>query len=531
MRQIEQGNGEAQDVARDLLDDLEPSLVLVVGIAGARPSDDITLGDVVVSTRVYDYCVEARKPDSVEYSTTGGPIGKALAAGVVNLSARDELRGWSDNLPRQPRVQWGASGQIKGPKKWRDELADSLKFHFGRRGKPRKSIFVSGAIASSDRLVKDPTLLIDWLKTARHVLAIEMEAAGVYRAARERCPMLAIRGISDIVGLKRDEDWTAYACRSAAAFTRAYLQTQPVAVKSDEVPNADGNSVRKPAPLATTEVFVNLARLSEFPSTVYVAPAKVGTLKQAWAKLLKDPRDHIPRAWALQNKMLYSFNDPSSAPLRKIADATATEEHSAVDLAQSSDPEKRRLFVQLLNGALRDDLGIMGVRYFHDDQVFAFFGRLKEEPRTVKYRNVRQESTMTVVFHYPFETKKDGRSKKSVLLRHLCFQGRFRWLDGEWYLEINPTYRFTFDGKAKHFVHETRLKGIKRLEGNRAVLSQVLLWCDLLARSHAATTESRRLLHFNKIPPFVLAAPAMGEAQRPVTRNPTDPFQPNEAQL
>jgi hypothetical protein len=48
----------------------------------------------------------------------------------------------------------------------------------------------------------DPELLIPWLRTARDLRAIEMESAGVYRAVRGRCPMLAIRGISDIVGLK-----------------------------------------------------------------------------------------------------------------------------------------------------------------------------------------------------------------------------------------------------------------------------------------------------------------------------------------
>src|SRR5580692_12317595 len=61
LRQIEQGNGEAQEAARDLIDDLQPSLLLVVGIAGGLPSDDITLGDVVLSTRVHDFSVEARK--------------------------------------------------------------------------------------------------------------------------------------------------------------------------------------------------------------------------------------------------------------------------------------------------------------------------------------------------------------------------------------------------------------------------------------------------------------------------------------
>jgi hypothetical protein len=73
-----------------------------------------------------------------------------------------------------------------------------------------------------------------------------MEAAGVYRAARGRCPMLAIRGISDIVGFKRDEDWIAYACRSAAHFARAYLRTTPV------TPSSLGTALREPSRKTTT---------------------------------------------------------------------------------------------------------------------------------------------------------------------------------------------------------------------------------------------------------------------------------------
>ena len=40
---------------------------------------------------------------------------------------------------------------------------------------------------------------------------------------------MTIRGISDIVGLKRDERWTAYACQTAAAFTYAFIMTEPIA--------------------------------------------------------------------------------------------------------------------------------------------------------------------------------------------------------------------------------------------------------------------------------------------------------------
>ncbi len=85
------------------------------------------------------------------------------------------------------------------------------------------------AIASSDRLIKDADILQVWLKVARQVQAVEMESAGVYRAAQGRqVPVVAIRGISDVVGFKRHADWTEYACHSAASFTLAFLRARPI---------------------------------------------------------------------------------------------------------------------------------------------------------------------------------------------------------------------------------------------------------------------------------------------------------------
>jgi len=241
LRQSEQGNGEAQDAARDLIEDLGPDLVLVVGIAGGLPSDDVKLGDVVLSTRIQDFTVEARKAgEDPTYATAGGPIAKALATRISNLAGREtELGDWTTDLPPQPAVIWTRKGQLYGPLAWRRELRAKLEYHYGKGSTPRAPAYVAGPIASSDRLVKDPVLLFPWIATARNILAVEMESGGVFRAARERCPMLAIRGISDIVGLKRADAWTKFACASAAAFTRAFLHTRPIPVRSSPIATAD----------------------------------------------------------------------------------------------------------------------------------------------------------------------------------------------------------------------------------------------------------------------------------------------------
>jgi serine/threonine protein kinase/nucleoside phosphorylase len=234
LRCIEQGNGEAQSAAHDLLEDLNPQWLIVVGIAGGVPSGEFGLGDVVVSTRIHDFSVEAVLHErGAEYALAGGPVDKRAAAVAANLPAlKAELGNWSSTeaitvkRPAVPTVESVHSGDwLYGDDEWRGKVRQALSHHAGRT----QPLVTGGAIASSDRLIKDTEILIVWMKMVRQILAIEMESAGVYRAAYgQQVPTLSIRGISDVVGLKRDPAWTQYACYTAAAFALALLRTRPI---------------------------------------------------------------------------------------------------------------------------------------------------------------------------------------------------------------------------------------------------------------------------------------------------------------
>jgi len=515
LRQIEQGNGEAQEAARDLIDDLQPSLLVVVGIAGGLPSDDISIGDVVLSTRVHDFSLEARKfEEATTYNVGGGPIAKSIAAGVANLGAREEELGeWWSELPSKPPVNFSPS-KLYGPTRWQRDVRDKLQVHYGKGVEERPPTFAAGPIASSDRLVKDPKLLFPWIASARGILAIEMESAGVHRATRERVPMLSIRGLSDIVGLKRQDAWTKYACASAAAFTRAYLRTRPVPLREQpkemEAPVSSVHQIAREKgehrAAKIEESFANLIPLRHFPDTLYVAPALCKTRKHGWFLLNKRAprknRDYVPSAWTVFESNLYSLVDPERSRLKTIIDVGGLEQFDAREWAFSAEDAKRRLFVSLLNFALREDLWSQGVRYYPDQDVHAFMGRPDEPPRQLKYANVKVRSTATVVAHYEHEAKS---GKSYPYLRHNAFQGRFRLFEAAWYLEITPTYRFTRNGKDLDRYHEDRLSGIKRLERNRSVLSQLLQWQAQL-RSPWTRVDHRRLLEFGPLISFRFAS-------------------------
>lgn len=516
LRQIEQGNGEAQEAARDLIDDLHPSLLVVVGIAGGLPSDDISLGDVVLSTRILDFSVEARKfQEHTTYNVGGGPILKSIAAGLANLGAREsELGNWWEELPPKPSVSWAPS-RLYGSTTWRRRVRETLKSHFGKGLPAKPPTFKAGPIASSDRLVKDPKVLFPWITTARDILAIEMESAGVHRASRDRTPMLSIRGLSDIVGLRRHDAWTKYACASAAAFARGYLRTRPVPIRESSKPqeisvSGPGHDESRQEPrqklTETDEGFANLIPLSHFPGTLYVAPAVRKTKEQSWALINKGVHakstDRVSGAWGIYEKNLYSLVDPERSRLKRIIEIGGLEQFDTGEWAFSIDEGKRRLFVRLLNAALRDDLWAQGVRYDKEQDVYAFMGWPDEPPRRLKYGNLKLRSTATIVSHYEAKPK-SGKVYK--YLRHGAFQGRFRFLGEQWYLEITPTYRFTRNGKDLDRFHEQRLSGIKRIERNRSVLSQLLLWQAVL-RAPWIRADRPRLLEFAPLVSFRFAS-------------------------
>lgn len=90
----------------------------------------------------------------------------------------------------------------------------------------RPPLFETGTIASSNSVIRDIDVFVQWLQTARTILAVEMEAAGVYQATQRiqyQYPVMAIRGISDIIGFERDNKWTKYSCQTAAAFAYSFV--------------------------------------------------------------------------------------------------------------------------------------------------------------------------------------------------------------------------------------------------------------------------------------------------------------------
>ena len=215
----------------------------------------------------------------------------------------------------------------------------------------------------------------------------------------------------------------------------------------------------------------NLLPLELWPPSISIAGTDCRTTREVWAAL-REAGGGADAGWLLWEKKLFSFHDLGKPPWPAVCDQGTLEEFSTSEWAESNDTQRQRIYTQLLNQTLKAQLS-PEVRFWPQEECYAIQGK----PHKQSYRSIHRTSKITVISHY-LSTSKDGR--KFERFRHLAFRGQFRRFDDQWCLEITPTYRFTSDGFNLDRFHEENLRGIKRLEGNRAVLRSVLFWAHYL---------------------------------------------------
>jgi len=242
LRCLEQGPVMATTVTRNFIDDLQPRWLLLVGIAGGVPGNEFTLGDVMLASRLHDFSVSASvQGQGTELNVGGGRIHPDAAALLADIPGAEELEGWNTEdyiAMKKPVVEPAADLMDKsyyGNDEWQKKVLNSLMHHFPSDEPPRLPIYRVGPCASSGILVKDADLLQQWQDAARSISHVEMELSGVYEAAwQPHIPLVAIRGLSDVVGYKRSGAWTDYACHTAAAFAAALVRSGLVDLTSGE---------------------------------------------------------------------------------------------------------------------------------------------------------------------------------------------------------------------------------------------------------------------------------------------------------
>lgn len=395
VRCLEPGTGQAQDVARTMIDELNPQWILVVGIAGSMPDYEHTLGDVILASRLHDFSVSAIIENSKqevrqEFASGGGPMHQDVQALLAALPALNlVLDKWytpTSLTVSRPDVKLGRNN-FYGDADWKKKVKECLNRYFGKDIIRQYPKAFTGSVASSGILLKDTQTASLWLRTSRDIKGMEMELAGVYQAAwGYQKPVLAIRGISDVVGFKRSPDWTSYACHTAAAFMVALLRSRPIIpLESRELPQnteADSSTATQnqqvgvfrqkppnPVPVHKQEqLFSNLLEVSYFPERLYSVETNCKDAKAVWA-ILNNELEDPPNDWIYRGKMLYSFHDFSDPIWKKVCEENIAESHPTAHWSNSEDKDRIAEFIELLKNCLKEFGKGRELKYIHKQKV------------------------------------------------------------------------------------------------------------------------------------------------------------------
>jgi hypothetical protein len=240
-------------------------------------------------------------------------------------------------------------------------------------------------------------------------------------------------------------------------------------------------------PPRTETLYSNLLRVAQFPENMYRASTQIQEGREIRRTL--GWGHGAPDEWIAKRKEVVSFQPFDDNVWNEIIEPGTSDRFNTAEWALSDDRERINEFLELMFHSLKAKLRPLGISYFRDGEYFYFTATSNLQPKRIDYKSLKKSTTRTVFQGFP--SKDDPTHMR--FYRHAAFGGQFFRFDKMWYLAITPTYHFTFDGWQRHKWYESKLKGIKALEKNPAVLGQIAMWAALLRERPAGLfPESER---------------------------------------
>jgi hypothetical protein len=232
-------------------------------------------------------------------------------------------------------------------------------------------------------------------------------------------------------------------------------------------------------------VFSDLLPVRSLPPLIYTARTTFISRK---AIFFHAGKDHLlSGCWTIHGKVIYSFADLNARAWRTYCEEGSIEEHPTSLLGDSESLPTKKIFVELLNYTLKDQLYDQDLGYCSDGY---FFQKPDDAlgQRKATYSSREKKATRVMFSAY---TNKDGSAVS--FYRHTAFKAQFHRFDDKWFLQVIPTYHFTSDGYRISPLAGAALSGMKRLENNEAVYGQVLMWARILQQQTGWNAKPRKL--------------------------------------
>lgn len=253
--------------------------------------------------------------------------------------------------------------------------------------------------------------------------------------------------------------------------------------ETDRFDKASASAIRKAAvstdaglyvsPTKKTETLIsNLLPITRLPRELFYGATTLGSGRDI-QKALGENSQHL-REFSYRGKWILSAHDLTSPEWRGVVDRGTVESFATAEWSQTDDPDRLNSFIDLLQRCLSERLYRLGMKRDPSKDYFYFRPTKDLSERRLSYVSIKRPAERSVF-------KKYVSKKGKVFFRHTALHTQIRRYDSEWKLTLSPTYRFTADGLSVLRHYESKLKGIKALENNNAVLGQVAFFASILA--------------------------------------------------
>lgn len=246
----------------------------------------------------------------------------------------------------------------------------------------------------------------------------------------------------------------------------------------------------EPPPLES--LLSNLLPILQHGGYVWDAKARCSTVAEA-NEIYEEAGGPRGSDYLLRSERLYSLRDPRSCSLSALVDVDDVTAFPAAEWSESDDPVHLRHWVELLRRTLLQQL--KRELWWHPDRHLFYFA-CPEPLAEVSIEGPSGRRKVVKVKHF---YDKKLQEERLAYIRHHAFRPGFRRIDRRWYLEIEPDYLFTSDGRRESRRAPEYLSGIKRLDRNLAVIGQLKMWAHLLTRPPSLLAVESPLLTFGEL--------------------------------
>ncbi len=241
---------------------------------------------------------------------------------------------------------------------------------------------------------------------------------------------------------------------------------------------------------ASERLVSNLLEVTGFASVIRSASTPCRSRADAWERMRSNGA--FDGGFHLSSGQIYTMSSLEDGPLAVLCDGPVTSTPTR-EWSETQDSGRLRLFVSLLNFTLRSahhaDL------VWHPGKKIVYY----QAPPDRSSRKIRgrYRGSKGRRFFSPYYGKDD--TTKIRYCPHYAAGLYFRRWSGPWFLEINPTYHFTIDGRRDSFYDSEYVKKIKSMERNSAVYQLVRAWADYLQGEDTLFTSRDERIVFGSL--------------------------------